>query len=101
MIGKFYVVPIPAYDMHGDLLHPNSYRTHLEGSLAIVRFNMVHWAIRNKSGPNSDVYIAEIVYIRVLSPPRPIPATPRKRGIVPAFDPMSPRPANKIRRLWA
>lgn len=100
MKGNFYVVPIPVYDMHGDLVHPDCYRRRLEGALAAVRFNLTHWAIANKNGGGADTYVADIVNIRILSPPEPTPVTPRKRGIVPAFDPTSPRPANKTRRLW-
>ncbi len=99
--GKYYVVPIPAYDMHGDLIYPTYYRSRLEGALAVVRFNLTHWAINHKTGTSgSDVYVADIVNIRVLAPPAATPVTPRKRGRVPAFDPLTPKPANKTRRLF-
>ncbi|THH01020.1 hypothetical protein EW026_g1589 [Hermanssonia centrifuga] len=99
MKGKHYVVPIPAYDMRGDLIHPGYYRCRLEGALVVLRFNLTHWAIK-RAGGGTDVYVADIVSIRVLAPPAPNPVTPRKRGRVPAFDPMSPKPTNKTRRLF-
>ncbi len=99
MKGKHYVVPIPAYDMRGDLIHPGYYRCRLEGALVVLRFNLTHWAIK-RAGGGTDVYVADIVSIRVLAPPAPNPVTPRKRGRVPAFDPMSPKPTNKTCRLF-
>lgn len=99
MKGKFYVVPIPAYDMHGELIHPSFYRRRLEGALVAVRLTLTHWAIKNDKS-SADVYTADIVNIRVLTPPKPTTVTPRKRGKVPTYDPMSPVPAEKKRRLF-
>ena len=99
MKGRYHVVPIPAYDMHGELIHPSFYRRRLEGALVAVHFTLTHWAI--KSGTvGSDVYTSDIVNIRVLAPPKPNLVTLRKCGKVPAFDPMSPVPAEKRRRLY-
>ncbi|THG95597.1 hypothetical protein EW026_g6079 [Hermanssonia centrifuga] len=96
MKDKYFVVPIPAYDMHGDLIHPTFYRRRLEGALVAVCFTLTHWAIGNKdAGTSSNVFTADIINLHVLVTPRPTVVTPRKRGRVPAFDPMSPRPANK------
>ena len=99
MRGKYYVVPIPAYDMHGELIHPSFYRRRLEGALVALRFTLTHWSI-GKGTNGADVYSADIVNIRVLAPPKPTLVTPRKRGKVPTFDPMSPLPLDKRRRLF-
>ena len=95
MDGKFYVIPIPAYDMHGELIDPSSYRRQLERALVAVRFTITHRSVNS-----SDRYTADLENIRVLSPPKPTFVTPRKRGRVPAFDPMSPLPLQKKRRLF-
>lgn len=95
MDGKFYVIPIPAYDMHGELIDPDCYRRRLEGALVAVRFTLTHRSVNSR-----DIYTADVENIRVLSPPKPTLVTPRNRGRVPAFDPMSPLPLVKKRRLF-
>ncbi|KDR79172.1 hypothetical protein GALMADRAFT_1225905 [Galerina marginata CBS 339.88] len=92
MVSTHRVVPVPAYNIQGNLIHPEQYRKHLERATARVTFSLKHWCIGAKykgSGvPGDDTYIADIESIRVLEPPRsPVPDTPRKRKIA-ATDPL-------------
>ncbi|PSR82943.1 hypothetical protein PHLCEN_2v5913 [Hermanssonia centrifuga] len=67
MKDKYFVVPIPAYNMHGDLIHLTFYRRRLEGALVAVRFTLTHWAIGNKdAGTGSNVFTADIINLCVL-----------------------------------
>lgn len=96
------VVPIPAYDMHGDLIDPRMYRSRLMGAVVSLQFTLTHWSIggRSKDTPDRaklDVYVADLHHIRVLVPPKPSPVTPRKRKIT-AVDPMSGSPSPSKRR---
>ncbi|EKM53753.1 uncharacterized protein PHACADRAFT_98432 [Phanerochaete carnosa HHB-10118-sp] len=100
MKGCYHAVLIPAYDMHGELIHSSFYRHRLEGALVAVRFTLTHWAIKNGNSDGTDIYTADIVNIRVLAPPKPTLVTPRKHGRVPAFDSMSPLPLEKKRCLF-
>lgn len=69
------VVPLPAYDMHGELIEPKSYVTRLVGALVQVHFTMSHIPIATT---RTDRFMADIVSVRVLAPPPPKPVTPRK-----------------------
>jgi len=81
--GRHRVIPIPAYDIEGKLIDPRYYRRHLEGAVAEVHFNLSHWSISRHGVPGKDVYTADMVLIRVLTPPRAysIPRTPLKRKV--------------------
>ncbi|KAI6130694.1 hypothetical protein EDD16DRAFT_1700649 [Pisolithus croceorrhizus] len=60
------ILPLPAYDVAGDLIAPTAYRRCLQGAVAEVHFNLSHWAIARAK---RDVYAGEIQFIRVLVPP--------------------------------
>jgi hypothetical protein len=77
------VVPIPAYNLEGELIKPQSYRRTLEGALVELYFNLTHWSIAGRDRIlGSDVYTADVFMIRVLAPPRATLAmTPWKRKI--------------------
>jgi len=78
-----WVIPIPAYDIEGKLIDLHYYCHHLEGAVAEVHFNLSHWAISRHGVPGKDVYTADMVLIRILTPPRAysIPRTPLKRKV--------------------
>jgi hypothetical protein len=79
------VVPIPAYDMKGNLIDPRQYRRALEGATVELHFTLTHWSFPAKADqPASmgvDTYTGDIVMIRVISPPIYTPGTPSKRTV--------------------
>ena len=77
MIDEFRVVPIPAYNIQSNLVHPTQYRRTLKDAVVAIRFILKHWAINSES---CDTNTADIVNIRVLVPPKE-PQTPRRRKI--------------------
>jgi len=82
-------VPFPAYDMHGDIIHPKMYRNRLQGALVEIHFNLKHWYI-GKEGNAANVFAADIYIVRVISPPPSMtPVSPWKHRIL-ALDPLSP-----------
>ena len=54
----------------------------------IIRFNLSHHLIRGKEGERStDTFSVRIVQVRVIRPPpTALPATPRKRKLLPTDD---------------
>ncbi|THG93981.1 hypothetical protein EW026_g7392 [Hermanssonia centrifuga] len=74
------VIPIPAFDIEGENIHPTRYTEVLKGADVRVVFNLLHWGIgRSKSGGNgSDTFVLDLVSIRAIS-------TPKLRGAVPRF----------------
>lgn len=81
--------PIPAYDMHRDLIDPTMYCRRLEGAIVKVDFTLTHWSIGVKAKSDqaaSDTYGADIVKLSVLVPPKPTVVTPQKRKVS-AVDP--------------
>lgn len=81
------VIPIPAYDLAGQLIQPQDYETKLRGAIVLLKFHMNHWKIQNK-----HYFTADIQKIRVLAPPKgPVehdtPTVKRKR--VARFDSFS------------
>ncbi|TFK80706.1 hypothetical protein K466DRAFT_503415 [Polyporus arcularius HHB13444] len=97
-LGTHKVIPLPAYDMHGDLINPRFYRARLQGALVELHFSLTHWRIGSKKESSKvDVFVAELDYLRVLVPPKPTPVTPRKRKVS-AVDPTpSPSPSKRSR----
>jgi hypothetical protein len=91
------VVPIPAYDIAGKLIPPTDYRAQLMGAVVELYFTLTHWSIGPKDKvPRSDTYVADIVSMRVVSPPKTPMVSPRKRKTF-ACDPMS-SPSKKVRK---
>jgi hypothetical protein len=99
MLDTYSVNPIPAYDMHGHLIHPLSYRSRLSGAVVELHFELSHWSMRGRNGePSCDTFAADMVAIRVLVPPKPTLVTPRKRKVYDKMDPFaSPSPSKKAR----
>ncbi|KAI5982437.1 hypothetical protein EDD15DRAFT_2377846 [Pisolithus albus] len=71
------ILPLPAYDLAGNLIRPAAYRRCLQGAIVKVHFTMSHWAIAKAK---RDVYGGEIQLIRVLVPPTtPTPASKKRK----------------------
>jgi len=87
------IVPIPAYDVKGDLIKPEVYRQSLEDAIVELHFGLTHWAIasRKAGAPACDVFVGDIDLIRVLVPPRASSSVMVKKRIVPMhLDPNAP-----------
>ncbi|KAI0720527.1 hypothetical protein C8T65DRAFT_735857 [Cerioporus squamosus] len=99
-LGTHKVIPLPAYNMHGDLIGPRFYRARLQGAVVELHFSLTHWRIgerKDRASAKVDVFVAELDYLRVLVPPKPSPVTPRKRKVS-AVDPTpSPSPSKRAR----
>ncbi|KAI6023031.1 hypothetical protein BKA83DRAFT_4272446 [Pisolithus microcarpus] len=72
------VLPVPAYDLAGNLIHPTAYRRFLQGALVEIHFTLSHWGI---TGVRRDVYSGEIQFIHLLDAPIPASCAGRKRRI--------------------
>jgi len=86
------IVPIPAYDIKGDLIKPEAYRRSLEDAIVELHFGLTHWAIAGrKAAPASDVFVGDIDLIRVLVPPHTSSSGMVKKRVVPMYmDPNAP-----------
>src|SRR4051812_41731503 len=77
------IIPLPAYAIHGNLIHPTQYRDTLKGVVVRVTVLLKHWNIIAKDNVNGrDTYIVDIKNLRVLV------AAPKFAG--------SPKAARKI-----
>ena len=79
MIRTHRVVPLPAYDLQGNLIPPERYRNALAGALVRINFTISHWYISPtaiKDPTNS--FVANVTAIRILADPTPI-KMPMKR----------------------
>jgi len=66
------VLPLQAYSLHGDLIPPSQYQTQLKGATVQVHFILRHWSIAARYGaPGSDTYVADVISMRILVPPKP------------------------------
>ncbi|KIL54711.1 hypothetical protein M378DRAFT_18628 [Amanita muscaria Koide BX008] len=83
------VVAVPAYDMHGHLIHPSFYRSRLVGAVVELGFELTHWSMKAKGEEEAcDTFAADLVTLRVIVPPKPVRVTPRKRRVVHKLDPL-------------
>ena len=62
------VVPLPAYDIKGNLIKSEKYRVALAGALARVTFTMAHWYIASAKEP-TNCFVVDVKAIRVLTDP--------------------------------
>lgn len=93
------VVPVPVYNVKGDLIRPEAYQHSLDGAIVELHFNLTHWAIAGRKGSlPSDQFIAEIKVIQVLVPPRASNSSMTKKRVVQRhLDPNAP--VNKKSRI--
>ena len=97
MLNTHSINPIPAYDMHGHLIHPLSYCNQLAGAIVEFHFELSHWSMKGQNGELScDTYAADIVAIHILVPLKPTLVTPHKCKVYDKMDPFaSPSPYKK------
>ena len=103
MVKSHHVNYLEAYDMHGRLIEPRSYRKYLQGALVQIHFTLTHWSISGRPPkPSCDTFAADIYSIRVLVPPVSYgqPVTPRKRKFL-KTDPLTPDISPKKFRVFA
>ncbi|KAI5990596.1 hypothetical protein EDD15DRAFT_2197916 [Pisolithus albus] len=60
------ILPLPAYDLADNLIHPFAYRRLLQGAVVEIHFTLSHWGI---AGVRRDVYGGDIELIRLLDAP--------------------------------
>jgi len=99
------VIPLPAYDIAGDLIPPTRYMKVLPGALVRVNFTLSHWFFDSinsstKASSAKNTFVADVKSIRILidAPPRvktPV-KTPQKRKTE-LRDPYE-SPSKKMRR---
>ena len=82
MVDTYQVVPVPAYELDGQLMIPTDYQKHLTKAIVELHFTLTHFTIaeRGKNG-GSDVYTPELHSMRVLKKPSPAIPSSRKRKI--------------------
>ena len=71
------VIPLPAYDIKGNLIRPDTYKCRLAGALARVSFTLSHWYITSAQ-ERIHSFVADVKSIRILMDPV-IPKKPTKR----------------------
>ncbi|KIK19874.1 hypothetical protein PISMIDRAFT_13357 [Pisolithus microcarpus 441] len=76
--NTYRILPLPAYDNMNDLIQPLAYRRSLQGAIAEIHFNLLHWGI---VGAKHDVYGRRIILICVLVLPTPQSTAGKKRGL--------------------
>lgn len=85
------ILPLPAYDLAGNLIRPAAYRRCLQGAIVEVHFTLSHWGIAKAK---RDVYGGEIQLMRVLVPPS-TPSFPSKKRKLPQHIDSDDMPAAK------
>lgn len=75
--------PLPAYDIDGNLILPKDYDRRLRCATVALSFTVRHYAISYRGSDSSagtDMYVADVVKIRVLKAPAPrvLEASPRR-----------------------
>ncbi|THH14527.1 hypothetical protein EW146_g5812 [Bondarzewia mesenterica] len=77
------VVPLPAYDIDGDLISPTIYRNMLAGATVALCIRLLHYTIKKTipNGPTTytDSFVADIEKIRVIT--APVTVTSKKRPL--------------------
>jgi hypothetical protein len=61
MLTTHCVNALPAYDVNGNILEPETYKKNLPGAQVRVTFSMRHWIIKKK-----NVFTANVESLRVL-----------------------------------
>lgn len=87
LVATHCVNPLPAYDQNAILIEPYLYTRRLDGATVIIRFNLSHHLICKKGERPIDTFSGRVVQIRVVRPPpTALPATPRKKKLLPTDD---------------
>lgn len=74
-------IPLPAYNVSGELIQPDRCRKELVGSIARITFTLKHWYIDNRKRENEqkNVFVADVQSIRILVEPPQSVTSPKKR----------------------
>jgi hypothetical protein len=84
------IIPLPAYDIHGNLIHPTQYRDTLKGAVVRVTVLLKHWNITVKDNVNRrDTYTADIKNLRVLVAALKFAGSPKATRTIAQTDPGS------------
>jgi hypothetical protein len=87
---------VVAYDVRGNLIPPNQYRSKIAGAEAAITFALTHYYIRE-----ADAFTADLVSLTVLkAPPALPPITPTKKRPAkkdPILGDISPSPGKKTK----
>ena len=87
MYDTHVVVPLNAYDLKGNIIHPTDYKTKLRNALVRIEFTMKHWVIwKKKTG--TDTFVADILSLRILEDPKPITLLSPKKDRARLRDPL-------------
>lgn len=87
MQGTHCVIPLPAYDIDGNLISPREYRAKLKGALVVMRFDLTHWTISAKQGrPATDTFVANIRRIDILE--ESVPVSTIAKHVLDMHDPL-------------
>ncbi|KAJ7839586.1 hypothetical protein B0H14DRAFT_2587922 [Mycena olivaceomarginata] len=85
------IIPLPVYDIHGNLIHPTQYRDTLKGAVVRVTVLLKHWNITMKDNVNRrDTYTADIKNLRVLVAAPKFAGSPKAIRTITQTDPGSP-----------
>ncbi|KAF8443787.1 hypothetical protein L210DRAFT_3643388 [Boletus edulis BED1] len=76
LISTHDICPLPAFDMHGDIIPPTRYESLLKGATVEVHFAVVHHHIKRKK---KHVYNAVLHKMQILQLADPAPSSPFKR----------------------
>lgn len=93
-------IPLPAYNVTGNLIQPDQCQKELVGSLARVTFTLRHWFIdnRKKGGDRNNIFVADVQSIRILVESPQQSMSPRKRKTA-QRDPGVGSPSRKIQTI--
>lgn len=72
MVDQFHVLPLPAYNLQFNLVHPTQYHPTLNDAVVSIHFTLKHWSFNC-----TDTNIADIINMHVLVPPKD-PLTPHQ-----------------------
>ena len=86
MYDTHQVLPLKAYDIHGDLIHLTQYKTKLQNALVHIEFTMAHWVIWKKKTA-TDTFVADLLSIRVLQEPKPPVTISPQKAVTHTHDP--------------
>jgi hypothetical protein len=69
LVSSHRPVPLPAYDINGNLIAPHRCKAMLAGAIARVTFTLTHWFIHSTSkddSPATNSFVGDIQSIRIL-----------------------------------
>jgi hypothetical protein len=99
LVSTHRPIELPAYDINGNVIHPNLCNTALAGAVARVTFTLNYWFIENNSKDHTaNCFVADIKTIRVLINPASQATSPKKRKTA-RRDPEDGSPSKRGQRV--